>query len=403
MQFTYRAKQDRRTEASGVVEAVDLGAAVPHLKRMGLFPLEVVPLETPEVSPARSVDLDRPLSRSALALWARTVGQGLSAGLSLTQALHLLAEQEKGRPAGAAARRLETQVTAGMSLADAMEQRGAIFSPVAVSLARAGEAGGALEEVLRALAEQVEAEAELISKVRGALVYPLFVLTVGIGTVAVLVWGVVPKLSILFAETGQPIPWATRFLVGGGKWLVGAIGIGFSGVLSAFWIFRRQGKQFPVTQWGIRLLRRLPGFGRLIEQAQIARLSATMNLLLDHGLALPEALRLGAATVGDPALKGQIQMARQQVIEGVSLSASFRRARIEEPYLLTMLVMGEAQGDLARAFGQAGERFRQEVDRAIRVLSSLIEPLMILLVGLIVGGIVFSMLLPIFQINFSIG
>ncbi len=402
MQFSYRAKQDSRTESSGVLEAVDLTSAVSHLKRMGLYPLEVVPLESPETAPMARLQ-DRSLSRSALALWARTVGQGLSAGLSLTRALHLLAEQEKGRPAGEAARRLEEQVTAGASLAAAMEQMGRVFPPVAVSLAQAGEAGGALEQVLRALADQTEAEADLIGKVRGALVYPLFVLIVGIGTVAVLIWAVVPKLSVLFAETGQPIPWATRFLIGLGSGLVWVLGAGLVALAAAVWISRRGGKRLPLGEWGMRILRRLPWFGRLIEQAELARVSATLSLLLGQGLPLPEALRLGAGTVSHPKLKEQIQQSRRQVIEGMSLSASLRRSRIEEPYLLTMVVMGEAEGDLARAFRQAADRTHQEVDRVIKVLSTLIEPAMILFVGLIVGAIVFSMLLPIFQINFSVG
>ncbi len=402
MQFTYRAKQDRCTEASGTIEALDLSYALTHLKGMGLYPVEVVPLEAPKTF---SQDVLQPVSfsRTALALWARTVGQGLEAGLSLTQALHLLAEQEQGRPTGKVAQVIEGRVTAGMSLADAMEQMGSFFPPVAIHLVRAGEASGSLEQVLRALAAQVESESDLIAKVRGALVYPLFVLTVGVGTVAVLMWVVVPKLSLLFAETGQPIPWMTRLLIGSGQAMIWVLGVGLAGFLAAGIGMRRGWFKIPLARWGRAVLSRLPWFGRLTAQAEIARLASTLGLLLQQGLPLLESLRLTAGTVGGPELKAQIQRSQQHVMEGVSLSASLRKVGLKEPFLLTMVAMGEAQGDLARAFQETAVRYKEEVDRGIKTISSLIEPVMILVVGLIVGGIVFSMLLPIFQINFTVG
>ena len=397
MQFTYRAKQDTRSEASGVIEAVDLPGAVSHLKRMGLYPIEVVPLEAKQRS-FRRVSAQRPLTGTELALWSRTVGQGLAAGMTLTHALHLLAEQEKGRPLGQVAESLREGVTSGRNLSDAMAQLGQSFPPVAIALARAGEASGALEEVLQALTEQVEAEQDLVGKVRGALAYPLFVLIVGVGTVAVLMWVVVPKLSALFAETGQPIALITRLMIGSGRGFLWSLGVG---VTLAGWLLRLRRMRLLLVQWLATAAGRLPVFRRLIAQAEIARFSSTLGLLLAHGLPLPEALRLTAGTAGRPALKAQILRMEQEVVEGMGVSNSLVRAGIREPFLLTMVAMGEAQGDLARAFHQVGVRYQQEVDRTVKILGTLIEPVMILIVGLVVGGIVFSMMLPLFQINFA--
>lgn len=401
MQFAYRAKQDLRTEASGTIDAADLTAAVQELRRMGLYPLEVSPLESAR-GPQAKLLAGRSLSRSSLALWARTVGQGLAAGLSLTQALHLVAEQEKGRPVGEVARFLEQKVTAGLSLAGAMEQLSGAFSPVAVRLVEAGEAGGALEEVLRALAEQVETESDLLAKVQGALWYPAFVLTGGIVTVAVLLWVVVPKLGLLFTETGQPLPWLTQFMISSGKmvvWLILAVGAGI-GLL--IWLARRRGFAAPWREALGEGVSRLPGLGPLMRQAEVARMSALLGLLVGHGLPLPASLRLVAGTLARKRLRSQVGYSQQQVVEGVALSESFRRAGIREPFLLTMVAMGEAQGDLALAFRQAAARYHQEVDRRVKAVSALIEPVLILLVGLVVGAIVVSMLLPIFQINFAV-
>ncbi|MBI3304290.1 MAG: type II secretion system F family protein [Deltaproteobacteria bacterium] len=401
MQFTYRARKDAKSEASGIIEAIDLSSAVSRLKQSGLFPLEVVPLE-------RSADLlqeksDRPLTRLELALWGRTLGQALHAGLSLTQALHLLAQQEKGRPVGFVAERLERQVTAGMSLADAMQSLGRRFSRITVSLARAGGAGGALEQVMLSLADQAEAEADLIGKVRGALVYPFFILLVGVGTVAVLLWVVVPKLGALFMETGQPLPILTRWMMSWGRTSVLVVVAAMAAAGAAWGILRRRGGSARLSDWMSAGLGRLPFLGRFFTQAETARLSSTLALLISQGLPLPEALRLAADTVSRSRLKEQLGRIQRDIVEGASLSAAMRKAGISEAFLLTLVAMGEAQGDLAAAFQQAADRYQSEVDRSIKVLSSLIEPVMILLVGLMVGGIVFSMLLPIFQINFAVG
>ena len=158
-----------------------------------------------------------------------------------------------------------------------------------------------------------------------------------------------------------------------------------------------------MSNWGLGIMSRIPWFRRLIRHAEIARLSSSLGLLLSHGLPLPESLRLVAGVVTRPQLKAQIQQAQVLVVEGMNVSASFQRAGIEEPFLLTLVAMGEAQGDLARSFQQAGSRYRHEVDRVIKVLSTLIEPVMILVVGVVVGAIVLSLLLSIFQINFAVG
>ena len=400
MQFTYRAKRDPQTESSGVIEALDLSTAVLQLKRMGLYPTEVVSLETGSAA-GEPLPL-RPLSRVSLALWARTVGQGLEAGLSLTQSLRLLAEQEQGRPPGEAARFLESKVTGGLSLGDAMEGWEGRFPPVAVNLVKAGEAGGALEDVLRGLADQNEAEAELIAKIQGALWYPMFVLFGGFLTVAVLLWAVVPRLAVLFSESGQPLPLLTRGMIFLGKGLIWGLAAAAAGAALWFGGMRRSSGISHLKEKANEWIVRLPVFGPLIQQAEIARLTSTLALLIGHGLALPAALRMAAGTTVRPQLQAQILRSQEQVMEGDPLSVSLKRAGLNEPFLLTMIAMGEAQGDLALAFQQASERYRREVDRRVKTISTLIEPVLILGVGLVVGAIVISMVLPIFQVNFAV-
>ncbi len=322
MQFTYRAKQGRQSEASGVIEAVDLSTAVHHLKQMGLYPLEIVPLE--QKSSSSPGDPGRPLSRGELSLWARTLGQGIAAGLSLTQALHLLGTQEEGRSVGHVASQLEKQVTAGVSLGDAMGRMNPPFSPVAVSLVHAGETSGALEEVLEALAVQVEGEDDLISKVKAAFAYPIFVLVIGFGFMLFSNWVVLPRLVSLFQETGQQLPLMTRLMMGFVNtfaWVIVLLGVVAFAVFA--WM-RWGGLRLPLGIWGVAILSQLPVFGRMIAQMGIARMSATLGLLLEHGLPLPESLRLVSETIPRPRLKEQILQTRRGVVEGVSVSEGLR-------------------------------------------------------------------------------
>lgn len=402
VQFTYRARKDAKSEASGIIEAVDLSSAIIRLKQSGLFPLEVVPLESPSAAVLKE-GVDRPFSRMELVLWGRILGQGLQAGLSLTQALNLLAQQERGRPVGFVAERLQQRVTGGMSLGDAMQSLGNRFSPIAVNLARAGGASGALEQVMLSLADQAEVEADLIAKVRGALAYPLFILFVGFGTVAVLLWVVVPKLGALFTETGHPLPILTRWMMAGGRLSIVLVAGAVLAAIVGWAVFRRTGVHRRLLEAVRSAADRLPVFGPLMTQAEIARMASTLGLLISQGLALPEALRLSADTTASVRMKEQLLQVHREVVEGAALSSAMRRAGMTEAFLLTLVAMGEAQGDLARSFQQAADRYRSEVDRSIKTLSTLIEPVMILLVGLMVGGIVFSMLLPMFQINFAVG
>ncbi len=403
MKFSYRARRDARTESSGVLEAPDFSEAVGRLRGMGLYPVEVFPIET-ERAKEKKEAMPVPLSRMDLALWARSIGDGLAAGMSLTQALHLVAEQEKGRPAGAASAVLENRITSGESLAGAMQQMGPVFSPMAAQLVRAGEESGSLEQVLHALAVESEAEAELIEKIRGALVYPTFVMAVGAATAAAVVWIVFPKLEILFIQTGQPLPWTIRFLSGALR--LAGWGLLAAGVAAAAcaWNLRKKKVRLlaeSITRAG-RMVRSLPWLGAFLRKVEIVRFTTTAALLLEQGLPLPEAIRLCAGTVQDEGLRAALGRAFADVMEGLPLSQSLRRSGLQELFLLSVIGVGEAQGDLAHSFRRAAARYGREVDHQVKRFGVLIEPVLILGVGLFVAGIVFSVMLPVFDLNFAI-
>lgn len=418
-QFAYRAKRDVATEARGVIEAQDLSGAILALKSQGLFPLDVQPVAAPsrpstiQPVPVASasgrlttalgpVAARRALATPLVALWARTLAQGLHGGLSLTQALQLLVEQEGGRPLGRVARQLHDLVVEGQPLSYGMLADGR-FSPVTVALVQAGEASGSLEQALDRIAVSADRQAELAGKVRAALAYPTLILAAGCVTTLVLITVVVPRLATLFTELGQTLPWPTRVMLGmrgSVGWVVVVLALG---ILAARLAAGRANSLMWVIEALRRVVNRLPVLGPLVHKAELAGWCGTLGLMIGQGVPLPEATRLTNRTLGDPQLRQQLARLETDVPEGISLSESLRKAQVAAPLLITMTAIGESEGALDRSLMGVAATFERDVDQGIKVVSSLLEPLLILAVGLVVAAVVFSMLLPIFQINFTVG
>lgn len=402
-QYAYRAKRDVSTEAQGVIDARDLSGAVSALKAQGLYPLDVHPIAAP-TTPSAITSLPtapaRALGAATLALWARTLAQGLHGGLTLTQALHLLVEQEGTGPLGAMAAQLRSWVTQGQPLSQAMTAVGG-FPPMTVALVRAGEASGSLEQALSRMAQSAERHAELSGKVRAALAYPALILVVGTATTLVLVTFVVPQLAKLFTELGQPLPWPTRLMLAARRGLGWIAVVGIAGLLVARAAIRQMGERVRWRDQMRRAAGAIPVIGPVLYKAELAGWSQTLGLMVGQGVSLPEAVALATQTMGDAGLRQRLSRLETDVLEGLPLSEGLRRSGITAPLLVTMTAIGEAEGALADSLLNVAAAFERDVDHGVKVVSSLLEPMLILLVGLVVAAIVFSMLLPIFQINFT--
>lgn len=403
-QYAYRAKRDVATEARGVIDAHDLSGAVLALKAQGLYPLDVHPLSAvPTASPSITpipVAQARGLRAAVLALWARTLAQGLHGGLTLTQALQLLVDQEGSRPLGAMAAQLRHVVAQGQPLSQAMTTVGG-FPSVAIALVQAGEASGSLEQALSRIAQSAERQAELTGKVSAALAYPALILVVGAVTTVGLIIFIVPQLATLFTELGQALPWPTRVMLSlrqGLGWVAAGAVVA---LLAARIVVQQMGEPAWWQAQGRRALRAVPVIGPVVQKAELAGWSQTLGLMVGQGVALPYAVTLANQTVDDPGLRQAFSRLDTDILEGIPLSESVRRSGIHAPLLITMTAIGEAEGALADSLVSVAAALERDVDQGVKVVSSLLEPTLILAVGLVVAAIVFSMLLPIFQINFT--
>ena len=398
--FVYRARTETADEARGTLDAGDLRQAVLRLRGQGLYPVEIAPRVEPAPPPAAS-KTPRKLSHAERAFFSRQLAQALAGGVPLVRILELLGQQRNPRLSGAATA-LREQVLQGVALADAMRQLPGAFPEATVALVRAGEAGGALEEGLRRAAELAERDAELIGRLRTAMAYPAFVLGLGLVTLVVLLVVAVPRLAQVFHELGAPLPWITRLVIGTSRLLATAGGVVILLAGAVGWMGWRRGWLTTMRARLGQMVARIPMIRQVLNDADLARWTQTTGLLVGQGLTLTEALGFSQDVVSFQRCRQALGRVRHDVVEGIPLSEALAAAGVGDSLLHTLVAVGEAQGDLSRNLLQAARGYAESVDRVVKVVSTLIEPLMIVVVGLVVGGIVFSMLLPVFQVSTAI-
>ena len=399
--FLYKARDRGRRMVDGRLEAETEQEALAKLGEMGYFPLSI---EREEALPQgqalpRSLRLFTRIRRRDVTLLTRQLADLLESGLTLMRALDVLREHTENPRLREVLAELASQIRDGSSLSESLALFPRIFSPLYVSMVRSGEVGGMLEGVLARLADFSEKEEEVYVKVRSALAYPALILFVGMGTVAVLLIFVIPKLVSLFQEVGQTLPLPTRILIELSRWLTGYWWLAL--LIAVFGVFLvRRGTRSPGGRLAIdRTKLHLPVWGSLIKKVEIARFARSLATLLSHGVPILQAMQVVVQATRNELLRGELQQIGEQLKGGGTLSHGMGRARLFPALVSQMVAVGEEAGTLARSLFKIADTYERETDRVIRLMTSLVEPVMILIVGALVGFIVISMLLPIFQID----
>jgi general secretion pathway protein F len=290
-------------------------------------------------------------------------------------------------------------VNEGSSLADAMGEHPRIFNDLFVNMVRAGEASGALDIVLLRLADYTETTARLRSRVRSALTYPLVMTVIGGGVLLFLLTYVVPKITRVFTQSKQVMPLPTRLLLGTSQFLASywwafailAIAAGFA---LRQWIRTEAGRE-KVDGWSLRL----PIFGRLLQKIAVARFARTLSTLLASGIGLLPSLDIVKNVVANRLIFRAIEEARDAIREGQPIAPPLKRSGLFPPLVVHMIAVGERSGELEAMLGKAADTYEGDVDTTVAALTSLLEPVMIVFMGAVVGFIVIAILLPIFQMS----
>ena len=384
--FQYSGYNTDGSEVAGTIEANSQKDAVLRLQESGLYPKKVR-----ESVYREKAGLFRKTDANFLPSVTRQLSTLLSSGVTLMEALTAIADENTGFWKNLLIT-IKEKVAAGATFSKALEECDHIFPEFYVNMVAAGETSGTLDKVLIRLADFLETQTSLKSKVRTSMVYPVFMICVGFIVLSFLFTFVIPKITKIFKDTESALPLLTVVLIAISDifqhywWLL--IGLLLSGIFG----FRRlKEKNRPLID---RLILRLPG--KIMQSLYYARFTRTLGFLLEGGLPVLRALELSAKSIGNTMLQIKVIEAAQRVAEGVRLSASLEGF---PPVLLQLISTGERSGQLVGILKNAADSYEEEFSRRVQKTLAFLEPAMILIMGLIVGLIVLAVLLPIFQLN----
>jgi general secretion pathway protein F len=339
--------------------------------------------------------------RNEVAAFTRQLATLLRAGIPLAESMGALFEQVENPKLQAVVGEVRTAVNEGSSLADALAKHPAVFDSLFVSMVRAGEVAGNLDEVLGRLAEFMESSARLRSKVQGAMIYPLLMSVVGAGIMGILMVAVVPKITGIYEQQDMALPWNTELLIFFSNLVIGYWWL--LGILAGAGVFAfRKWSRTPAgkTRWHGMILK-LPLFGPLLRQVAVARFTRTMSTMLSAGVPMLRALETSKDILGNVVLMDVIDRARTAVSEGESLAVTLRRSGHFPPAVTHMIAVGERAGELESMLLRVSDAFDAEVEMKLGRLTALLEPLTLIVMAVGVGFVIFSIMMPIMDMGSS--
>jgi type IV pilus assembly protein PilC len=397
--FAYSGRTRGGETISGERVADNADAAVAALRREQVLVTRIAPTkEKASGGAAKKGKLGKKVNPKNLAVFTRQFSVMIDAGLPLVQCLEILGTQEEDKNFAAVILATRGDVEAGMSLADAMKRYPKVFDPLFTNMIAAGEAGGILDTILKRLATYIEKAVKLKSQVKSAMVYPVAVVVIAAVVVGVILWKVIPTFASLFAGLGAQLPLPTRIVIGLSNGLVrfGPFLIaGIAGLVFAL-------KSYYATPTGRMqidgLILKLPILGLLMRKIAVARFCRTLSTLLASGVSILEALDITARTAGNAVVEQALFATRKSIEGGETIAVPLKETAVFPPMVVQMIGVGEATGALDTMLAKIAEFYEEEVDVAVAGLLTLLEPLMIALLGGVVGGIVIAMYMPIFSL-----
>jgi len=399
--FRYMAIDATGNEARGLLEAETEGAAERALWDRGLTIVNLEQVAAP-LNLATILPTFLGPKRQDLVIFSQQLASLIDSGVSLVPALDLLSDEVTSQPLRVVLKRVVADLRMGTPLSAALGRHETVFPPIYRRLMEVGERTGNLGFVLRQLASYLEKEEGVVRKVQGAIGYPLFLIAMAFGVLVIVFNFTLPPLLNLYAEFDAELPWPTQLLIGVAEFFITYRFLLFVGlmlviIIGAWHIMRPAGRR--QLDW---LLLRLPVIGRITTQGAVARFSRTLSTLLTAGVSLPESLALAREVVGNVIMRQAVEDLRQEALQGRGLSRPISRNRLFPGLLSQMVRVGEETGTLDNHLSSLAGFYEEEVDRAMKRLTGMLEPAMILFVGLIVGFVAISVVLPMYSLLQSI-
>jgi type IV pilus assembly protein PilC len=331
-----------------------------------------------------------------LAVFTRQFSVMIDAGLPLVQCLDILGAQEEDKNFASVIVQTRADVEGGASLADAMKKHPKTFDTLYTNMVAAGEAGGILDTILKRLATYIEKAVKLKGQVKSAMIYPIAVVLIAAGVVGVILWKVIPTFASLFAGLGAELPLPTRIVITASNLLVRFMPLIIVGGVALGYAFKR----YYATERGRHVIDavvlKLPILGTIMRKIAVARFCRTLATLMSSGVPILDGLDITARTAGNAVVEDAIYETRKSIERGETIAAPLRQTGVFPAMVVQMIGVGEATGALDAMLAKIADFYEEEVDTAVAGLLTLLEPVMIAFLGIIVGGIVISMYLPIF-------
>ena len=395
--FEYKARTRRGEILQDKVEGDNTSAVVSNLRQQGLLVIDIKEQSVGQkdlLEPFKKVKLDD------VVIFSRQFATMINAGLPIVRSLYILGEQTSNKKLQDIIVDVREDVEAGLGLSEALEKHPKVFNRLYVEMVRAGETGGLLDGVLLRIADQLEADQELRRKVKSAMTYPMIVLIMAILAAAIMLIFIVPIFAQMFEDLGGTLPLPTQIAITLSNLLTGFGGILVAAALigGVFFFLRWKETEQGRKIWG-RIVLKIPAkIGEVVQKVALARFARTLGALSAAGVPILQALEITAKSSGNYVVEQALLNSRDAVRQGIPIFKPLEDEPVFPPMVTRMIAVGEETGDIDGMLDKIGDFYESEVDATVKALTSIIEPLMIVVVGGIVGGIIVAMYLPMFRI-----
>jgi type IV pilus assembly protein PilC len=395
--FKYTGRTRRGETVSGERMADTMDAATVALRREQILVTKISPVKAKAESKAGRKLKDRRVDSKNLAVFTRQFSVMIDAGLPLVQCLDILGNQEEDKRFSRVILDTRADVEGGASLADAMKKHPKVFDPLYTNMIAAGEAGGILDTILKRLAVYIEKNVKLKQQVKSAMIYPIAVLVIAGVVVAVILWKVIPTFAAMFAGLNAELPLPTRVVIWMSNTLIRFLPFLVVGLFAGAAAFRQYYRTDKGRHVIDRIVLKLPVLGMIMRKIAVARFCRTLATLISSGVPILDGLDITAKTSGNAIVEDGIMKTRKSIERGETVSAPLKETGVFPAMVTQMIGVGEATGALDTMLAKIADFYEEEVDTAVAGLLTLMEPLMIAFLGIIVGGIVIAMYMPIFS------
>ncbi len=403
--YKYKAKKGPGETVESTIEAASEKDAIDKISMSGYIPVHIEETRSVSADAVAGADMRHGAPRrlrirsKQITVFTRQLASLLRSGVPILRALAIIAEQSDSPALKTVMAHMYSEVKEGAPFSSAMGKYPGVFPPLYIAMIRTGEDSGSLPEVMFRIAEYRAKQEALFGKFRMAMVYPTLMVLVGIGTIVFMLTFVLPKLMNIYATMGQSLPLPTRILIATSTfmqtkgWILGAA------VIAAIGLIKRQSST-PSGRYALSVfVLRLPVVGGIILKAELSRFSRTMELLLRSGLPILRAISITMPVLGNEVLKQKLGASLKALEQGGSFTSCLKNVPFVPPFMMNLVSVGEESGRIDEALREVADSYEQDTDDALHVANNLLEPVMILVMGLVVGFIVMAMLLPIFEMN----